>query len=128
MAKVKVGSVLKLHGKKVQVVSLNDDGTATLNYVAGQGRTGFYGKLKLNTGKTPSLLNPQVVDDSLSSDEVTTLDLYFTPDTLDGTENEDTIVSYIRKGNPLTEEQKEEFYKLPNFDAKIFEEITGIRS
>jgi hypothetical protein len=109
MAKIKVGSVLKLNGKKVQVVSLNDDGTATLNYAAGQGHTGFYGKVKLNTGKAPDMWNPQIFDASLGEEEVTTMDLYFTPDTLDGTENDDTIVSYIRKGNPLTEEQKEEF-------------------
>ena len=111
MAKVKVGSVLKLNGKKVQVVSLNDDGTATLNYAAGSGSTGFYGKIRLNTGRQPDFANPQFVDESLQRDEVTTMDLYFTPDVLDGSENDDTIVSYIRKGNPLTEEEKETFLK-----------------
>jgi hypothetical protein len=70
MAKIKVGSVLKLNGKKVQVVSLNDDGTATLNYTAGQGHTGFYGKVKLNTGKAPDMWNPQIFDASLGEEEV----------------------------------------------------------
>jgi hypothetical protein len=114
MSKLKVGAVVKFSGKKLIVASINNDGTATLNYAAGSGKTGFYGKVRLSTGKTPDMWNPQVVDKSLGKDEVTTLDLYFVPDELDGSENDDMVVSYIRKGNPLSDKQKEEFLNSKN--------------
>lgn len=45
MAKLKVGQKLTINGEKVVVVSLNPDGTATLNYAAGSGKSGFRGKI-----------------------------------------------------------------------------------
>lgn len=41
----KLGHVYKYNGEKVVVTAINSDGTLTLNYAAGSGKTGFAGKV-----------------------------------------------------------------------------------
>jgi hypothetical protein len=79
MANLKVGKKFKLNGDTVQVVSINPDGTATLNYAAGSGKTGFAGKVALNVGSKSAAAD--AVDeldlDAIEVDDaVVTLDAY----------------------------------------------------
>lgn len=79
MAQLKVGKKFKLNGDTVQVVSINADGTATLNYAAGSGRTGFAGKVALNVGSksaTASAVDTFDADDIEVDDAIVTLDSY----------------------------------------------------
>lgn len=108
MANLKVGKKFKLNGDTVQVVSINADGTATLNYAAGSGRTGFAGKVALNVGsKTASTSGITELDsDEIEIDDaVVTLDSY--------NDYEDELMEDFSGKRPI--------YDAAKFDSQIFE-------
>lgn len=60
----KLGHVYKYNGEKVVVAAINSDGTLTLNYAAGSGKTGYAGKIvdpsRLDEVKADSFTVPEV--------------------------------------------------------------------
>jgi hypothetical protein len=74
----KKGQNVVINGEKLIVASINDDGTITLNYAKGSGKTGFRGKI-VNPDTVQSAVKPKAmfvdsigsidsVDDSVSLD------------------------------------------------------------
>lgn len=57
----KVGGTYTYNGRRVVVSAINDDGTITLNYAAGSGRTGFAGKLA--GGRLPKVTGERFIAD-----------------------------------------------------------------
>lgn len=60
MATFKKGQKLTIKGEKLIVSSLNDDGTVTLNYASGSGKTGFAGKI-VNPDSIKAATSPKAV-------------------------------------------------------------------
>jgi hypothetical protein len=113
--KITKGKVFKFHGQKVVISAISPDGThATLNYATGSGKTGYAGTVVLgkNSPVEENKHYVQVVDESFG-DDVVTLEQYYTPDSVDGSEPEEILNSYISSKKPLTEEQKEQFLNSP---------------
>jgi hypothetical protein len=60
MSSFKKGQKLTIRGEKLIISSLNDDGTVTLNYAAGSGKTGFAGKI-VNPDSIKAATSPKAV-------------------------------------------------------------------
>lgn len=118
--KVKKNKVFKFHGHDVIITAISDDGSlATLHYAAGSGKTGYAGTVRLKKNNpAPTEFEVQVVDEIFDDNEVVTLEQYYVPDSLEGNEGEDVVVSYIRNNKPLSEEQKESFLNSPSSNIR----------
>jgi hypothetical protein len=77
----KLGAVYEYKGRKVVVSAINSDGTVTLNFAAGSGKTGFAGTIanpgvKVNLEKSFNVPEDEVEGEGISLDEYNAADEY----------------------------------------------------
>jgi hypothetical protein len=96
MANIKAGDITHRKGHKLVVASVNADGTLTLNYAAGSGKTGFFGKVP----------NPDVVKERVRMNKTKGVDIKEAFDDVDGDLTLDEYMEYFKSDEEIVIEHE----------------------